>query len=482
MKLKIKHKKHLIVYSILIFLQFFVNAVAMRFLPSRIPAHYGFNGEVDRYGSKTELFILPVCSLIFGGIMFFSSKNSSKNETSTKNNEKIVLITGECCLGLFAVLSFYLLYLAFNNVTNVYSPNIEIGNILCFLMGIVMIVLGNIMPKAKRNSIVGFRCSWTLKNDEVWKKSQHFAGVSSVITGIVLVIAAFFVHNISAIFFIVGLDLIQTIICLIYAYMISHNSDENFILKNKKLIKNAFIFTTILLPFALIGTYFTVKETFKSLSYDIVSEVINQVGSERAAIALSMVQPILLTIVCSFFGFVISSKIGLMKPIGFKFRPTIVTILLSLIFALVMVADPLIFGKIIPQVAEYYETPITFVTILYSVLYGGIVEEILLRLFFMSLLALIIKKIFLRKKENYPQTVFIISNIIAALLFAAGHLPATYQLFGEITPLILSRCFLLNGTGGLIFGYLYRKHGIQYAMTAHALCHFISKIILIVIL
>ncbi len=116
-----------------------------------------------------------------------------------------------------------------------------------------------------------------------------------------------------------------------------------------------------------------------------------------------------------------------------------------------MVADPLIFGRIIPQVAEYYETPVTFVTILYSVLYGGIVEEILLRLFFMSLLALIIKKIFLRKKENYPQTVFIISNIIAALLFAAGHLPATYQLFGEITPLILFRCFLLNGTGGLIF-------------------------------
>lgn len=227
MKMKIRNKKHLIVYGILIFIQFFANAAAMRFLPKTIPAHYGLNGEVDRYGSKWELFILPVCSLIFGAFMFLSARGSSKHETSTKNNEKIVLIAGELSLGIFSVLSFYLLYLAFHNVTNVYSPDIEIGNILCFLMGIVMVVLGNIMPKTKRNSIVGFRCSWSMKNEEIWKKSQHFAGVASVITGIVLLIVSFFVHNISAIIFIVGSDLIMTIICLIYAYRLAHDSGES---------------------------------------------------------------------------------------------------------------------------------------------------------------------------------------------------------------------------------------------------------------
>ena len=225
--MKIRNKKHLIAYSILIFIQFFVNAIAMRFLPETVPAHYGINGSVDRYGSKFELFILPVCSLIFGVFMFLSAKNSSKHETSTKNNEKIVLVTGECILLLFTALSFYFFYLAFHNVTNVYSPDIEIGNILCFLMGVTMIVLGNIMPKAKKNSIVGFRCSWTLKSDEVWKKSQHFAGISSVITGIFLVIASFFVHNMSAVFFILVSDLTQTIICLIYAYRLTHDSTKN---------------------------------------------------------------------------------------------------------------------------------------------------------------------------------------------------------------------------------------------------------------
>ncbi|MGB4004952.1 MAG: CPBP family glutamic-type intramembrane protease, partial [Halanaerobiales bacterium] len=61
--------------------------------------------------------------------------------------------------------------------------------------------------------------------------------------------------------------------------------------------------------------------------------------------------------------------------------------------------------------------------------------------------------------------------------FAAGHLPATVTIFGELTPLILFRCFLLNGAFGLFFGWLYYKYGIQYAMISHAMLHIVSKFI-----
>ncbi|GAU76277.1 hypothetical protein F3D3_0874 [Fusibacter sp. 3D3] len=60
---------------------------------------------------------------------------------------------------------------------------------------------------------------------------------------------------------------------------------------------------------------------------------------------------------------------------------------------------------------------------------------------------------------------------MAAVLFALGHLPATLILFGELSFLIVFRCMLLNGVFGLVFGWLYRKLGIQYAMSAHAMTH-----------
>ena len=66
------------------------------------------------------------------------------------------------------------------------------------------------------------------------------------------------------------------------------------------------------------------------------------------------------------------------------------------------------------------------------------------------------------------------ANIIAAILFAAGHLPATAMMLG-ITPAILIRCFFMNGMGGLIYGYIYHKHGIQHSMISHAATHIASK-------
>lgn len=68
------------------------------------------------------------------------------------------------------------------------------------------------------------------------------------------------------------------------------------------------------------------------------------------------------------------------------------------------------------------------------------------------------------------------------LLFAEGHLPATITMFGALTPLVLLRCFLLNGGLGLAFGWLYRKYGIQYAMIGHAGTHIISKLIWLVLI
>ena len=100
----------------------------------------------------------------------------------------------------------------------------------------------------------------------------------------------------------------------------------------------------------------------------------------------------------------------------------------------------------------------------------------MLRLFMMSLLAWLGWKVFFRKAEKAPAGVIVAANVISALLFAAGHLPATAMLF-EITPLVLLRCFLFNGGLGLFFGWLYRRFGIQYAMIGHALAHIVSKLI-----
>ena len=98
--------------------------------------------------------------------------------------------------------------------------------------------------------------------------------------------------------------------------------------------------------------------------------------------------------------------------------------------------------------------------------YGGIGEEILFRLFVMTVIVWIFYKI-KKTPEGKPTTIGIsLTIIITAILFGIGHLPITGSIIA-ITPLVIARAIVLNGIGAIIFGWLYWKKGLESAMISH---------------
>lgn len=108
--------------------------------------------------------------------------------------------------------------------------------------------------------------------------------------------------------------------------------------------------------------------------------------------------------------------------------------------------------------------------------YGGINEEILMRLFLLSLFAFLGKFINHTPQGCPTALVFWVANILVAVIFGLGHLPAT-SILVPLTPLIVTRAIVLNGLAGLAFGYLYFTRGLESAM----LSHFSADIVLHVI-
>lgn len=101
--------------------------------------------------------------------------------------------------------------------------------------------------------------------------------------------------------------------------------------------------------------------------------------------------------------------------------------------------------------------------------FGGMVEELLLRLFLMSLFAWLLGKVW-READGRPgPPAMWLANVFAAVLFGLGHLPSA-SLFLPITPLVVIAALLLNGLAGLVFGWLYWRRGIEAAMAAHFSC------------
>lgn len=244
-------------------------------------------------------------------------------------------------------------------------------------------------------------------------------------------------------------------------------------------LKKPLIFALCLLPIALIAGVFVGSYQMDILPEELMAEVIAQLGSKELLLAIARLQTVGYALFCGFFGCWLAESMGLWKPIKFEKRSLLITLFLSVVGGVLFSLDHWVFGSFIDGIQQANVDSLTLSNVLASVLYGGIIEEVMLRLFVMTLIAFLLWKLFFRKqdRQSIPTGVFVAANVIAAVLFAAGHLPATVMLFGDLTALLLFRCFLLNGGFGLLFGWLYQKHGIHYAMLAHATFHIVSKFI-----
>ena len=244
-----------------------------------------------------------------------------------------------------------------------------------------------------------------------------------------------------------------------------------------------------LLFFAVIGLFggfFTGMYMLDSYPADIKQQLLNelnaiglgQVSADILMGVITAIQSVGYGIVLGAIGIWLGKKTKLWKDERtISKKPLFLSIIIAVIGGIAMILpDMLFFGNYSDAIMDSYAVKPTITYLLATVTYGAIIEEVMLRLFWLSLIAFILHKLFAKNYDKPTVAILVIANIIASLLFAASHLPATAQLFG-LTPITIFRCFLLNGGLGLLFGWLYRKYGLRYSMIAHGGCHVISKFI-----
>ena len=172
---------------ILMYLPLVVVLIVLPHLPEKIPAHYGFDNQVDRWGSKYEALLFPVVSILMGYFLLGMAKLAAKKEEHGENNKNVTIIVGILVLILLNALNVYSLYTSFNKVENLSFVSLDIGQLVFGIIGMLMIVIGNLMPKLRMNSMIGLRTHWSMKDEATWKKSQHIGGISFIIGGIIII-------------------------------------------------------------------------------------------------------------------------------------------------------------------------------------------------------------------------------------------------------------------------------------------------------
>lgn len=180
-------------------------------LPEKVPVHWNGSGQIDRYGDKSELIMIPflVSVLTYLILLIAPAIDPKKNieKMGNKYGKLKLLMTS-----LMSILATYILYSA-------KSESLASPNGIMILLGILIIFLGNYFKTIKANYFIGIRTPWTLESEEVWKHTHVLAGKLWFIGGILIVFASIILPQEINTYFFTTTTIIIAIIPIISSYL-----------------------------------------------------------------------------------------------------------------------------------------------------------------------------------------------------------------------------------------------------------------------
>jgi len=158
-------------------------ALAYPSLPERIPLHWNAHGAVDGYGPRWMLLVVGPGLMILELAIFAALPTLSPKRFGLESFNAIYLR-----LMLVAVaFPGYLLAIVLGAAL---TGRLDVSGAILGGVSVLIVFIGNLMGKVRRNFFIGIRTPWTLASERVWYATHRLAAKSMVISGLASFAAA----------------------------------------------------------------------------------------------------------------------------------------------------------------------------------------------------------------------------------------------------------------------------------------------------
>lgn len=154
-----------------------MTAVFYSRLPAEIPMQWDLVGHVS-YETRWHLWIVAGMAPLFAVLFYFLPRFDPKS----KNYDKF----SDAYIGFQIMIDLFLTAMCGICIAEALRPGtVDVPTVVCLLVSLLVMCLGNIMPKFRMNWYCGLKTPWTLSSETVWTKTHRVAGRMMFAAGII---------------------------------------------------------------------------------------------------------------------------------------------------------------------------------------------------------------------------------------------------------------------------------------------------------
>ena len=201
------NKKTLILTSIITVLPVLVGIAFWSRLPDPMATHFGMDNEANGFSSRFfAVFGIPLFLLALEWVGALVTSVDPRRQNITPKMFTLVL----WIVPVISILCAATIY-PYN-----LGMRLDISFFAMIFLGLMFIVIGNYLPKARQNYTIGIRIPWTLANEQNWNRTHRMAGYLWVAGGILMILVGL-TGSVRA-EWVIGLAVLMTVIPCAYSF------------------------------------------------------------------------------------------------------------------------------------------------------------------------------------------------------------------------------------------------------------------------
>lgn len=172
------NKKELLLTSAVCLLPLLAGAILYSRLPETMATHWGFDGTADGWAPRgMAVFGLPLFILALHLVCSYAESRDTKRKNVNPVLRTVMLwfCPAVSLLGGALTLGTGLGY------------EMHVGTVAPVFVGLLFLILGNYLPKLRRNRTMGIKLPWTLQSEENWTRTHRLSGFLWVLCGLVMI-------------------------------------------------------------------------------------------------------------------------------------------------------------------------------------------------------------------------------------------------------------------------------------------------------